>query len=73
MSDRIEIRLVADGSPQSFLWRERLYIVRQHVSRVGNVWRVRASSGGHAADAFYRSGVFDLSYDETGWHLTEVQ
>jgi hypothetical protein len=68
MSDPIEIRLVADGSPQAFLWRGRLYAVINYGPKVNGVWRVRATRCSSAL-----ASNFDIHWDAEGWHLTEVQ
>lgn len=61
--DHVDVRRGESQSPEQFLWRGRLWQVREVMSRPGDrseVWRVRAAN---RADGVPRAGVFDLAFD----------
>lgn len=69
--DLVDVRRSESQSPEQFLWRGRLWQVREVMSRPSGraeVWRVRAA---RRADGVPRAGVFDLAFDwATGdWRL----
>jgi hypothetical protein len=80
--EAVEVRRGETQSPEQFLWRGRLWQVREVLVRpVGRreVWRVRAARGRlagalHDSAGEPGSGVFDLDFDwSTGdWRLAGV-
>ncbi|WP_370151045.1 DUF6504 family protein [Streptacidiphilus sp. EB129] len=71
-SDLIEVR-GDPGQPTHFLWRDRVYAVREVLGRSNGagheVWRVQASPG-----RCFDAGVYDLSFDRAAgrWTLTST-
>jgi hypothetical protein len=77
-ADPVEVRTAPapEGPvPEQFLWRGRLYLVRDVLARwtaSGPWWRVEADSGRLAGLSGGR-GTYDLCFSwRTGWSLTRV-
>ncbi|MBT0771755.1 hypothetical protein KIH74_22635 [Kineosporia sp. J2-2] len=59
---------LANGNPDpmAFLWRARLYIVRNILDRTETTWRVQASTG-----RAYGAGTYELERTAGGWTVRQ--